>query len=219
MSVNGGPNIIENGLVFSVDAADKTSYSGTGTDWNDLVGSNNGVLTNGPTFSTDGKGSIVFDGTNDEVLVNNGLYSLTGGTLNTWAKRISGNATFIGSYGGSGEQRSPTFFSTDTNIGWEFGNLTSQNTGIPFTANKWFNLGITYNSNYNVIIYVDGSPIASKTSSNPGGFWNQFTIGRYGNYGASFFNGYISIVQVYNRTLTSSEMLQNYNNTKSRFGL
>ena len=65
MATNGGPNIIEDGLVFAVDAANKKSYPGSGTTWADLAGSNNGTLINGPTFDSGNGGSIVFDGTND----------------------------------------------------------------------------------------------------------------------------------------------------------
>jgi hypothetical protein len=218
MSVNGGPNGIESGLVFSLDAADKTSYSG-GTTWYDLVGNNNGTLTNGPTFTSVNGGSLVFDGVDDYVLVNNGLYTLTGGTLNVWVKRTGTSSFFIGSYGGSGEQRSPTFYNNNGYVSWEFANFATAQQLTPFDANKWYNMVFTYNSSFNVVVYVNGLVVDTKTTSNPGGFWNQFTIGRYGNYGSSFLTGNISIVQVYNRPLSASEVLQNYNVTKSRFGL
>jgi hypothetical protein len=65
-TTSGGPNIVTNGLVMYLDAANTQSYSGTGTAWNDLtVNGNNGTLTNGPTFSTIRNGAIVFDGTDD----------------------------------------------------------------------------------------------------------------------------------------------------------
>lgn len=63
-------NIITRGLVLHLDASAPSSYPGSGTTWSDISGqSNNGTLTNGPTFSTDGGGSIVFDGTNDYVTI------------------------------------------------------------------------------------------------------------------------------------------------------
>ncbi len=70
MAVSAGPSVIEDGLVFCLDAANKSSYAGTGTTWADLVGGNNGVLTNGPTFSEESGGSVAFDGTNDKVSFN-----------------------------------------------------------------------------------------------------------------------------------------------------
>ena len=62
-SLNG---LVTDGLVLALDAGRTLSYSGSGTTWTDLSGnSNNGTLTNGPTFSSDNFGAIVFDGTND----------------------------------------------------------------------------------------------------------------------------------------------------------
>ena len=60
-----GPNIVTDELVLALDAASPRSYPGSGTVWNDLVGSNNGTLTNNPTFDSGNGGSIVFDGTDD----------------------------------------------------------------------------------------------------------------------------------------------------------
>ena len=69
MSGKSGPDIVENGLVLCLDAANKLSYPGSGTTWRDLSGnSNTGTLTNGPTFSAANQGSIVFDGVNDYVI-------------------------------------------------------------------------------------------------------------------------------------------------------
>ena len=68
MATFGGPNTIETGLVVSVDAANRQSYVSGSTAWLDLSGNNNsGSLINGPTFSTDGGGSIDLDGTNDYI--------------------------------------------------------------------------------------------------------------------------------------------------------
>jgi hypothetical protein len=41
MAITRGPKIVRNGLVLALDAADKNSYPGTGTTWNDLSGNNN----------------------------------------------------------------------------------------------------------------------------------------------------------------------------------
>ena len=64
MSYKFGPSIVTDGLVFYVDAANENSYPGSGTTWTDLAGSDDGTLTNGPTFDSGNAGSIVFDGVN-----------------------------------------------------------------------------------------------------------------------------------------------------------
>ena len=63
-------NIQTDGLIGYWDAAYKKSYPRSGTTWIDLAGSNNGTLTNGPTFSSDNNGLIEFDGTNDFINLN-----------------------------------------------------------------------------------------------------------------------------------------------------
>ena len=66
-----GPNIITDGLILALDAANPTSYISGSTAWNDLSGNGyNGTLVNGPTFSTDAGGAIIFDGTDDYVSLN-----------------------------------------------------------------------------------------------------------------------------------------------------
>jgi hypothetical protein len=65
MGVGYNPKIVTDGLVLCLDAANRKSYPGSGTSWTDLSGrGNNGTLTNGPTFSNN---SIVFDGVDDKV--------------------------------------------------------------------------------------------------------------------------------------------------------
>ena len=67
MSFSNGPTVVTNGLVLSLDAGDRNSYVSGSTTWFDLAGTNNGTLTNGPTFNTGSFGSIVFDGVDDYV--------------------------------------------------------------------------------------------------------------------------------------------------------
>jgi len=63
-----GPDIVTDGLVLALDAANVKSYPGSGTTWRDLSGNDgNGTLTAGPTFSTDNGGVISFDGSDDAV--------------------------------------------------------------------------------------------------------------------------------------------------------
>jgi hypothetical protein len=217
MSVNGGPNIIENGLVFSVDAADKTSYSGTGTAWNDLVGSNNGVLTNGPTFSTDGKGSIVFDGTNDYVSTSLSSTSNAPYTINIVFKIQTFTSTdmrLLGAISGSSDQLTVGW---DTNTFKLWLDNTWNNTSFVSSTNTTYFLSLVHQGTDNTV-YVNGiynSIITNKTSYfNNLGFGNTFIL----SYG-TFFSGNIYLTQLYNRALSGQEIFQNYNNTKSRFGL
>ena len=79
MPVAGGPKITTTGILLEVDAADKTSYSGTGTTWTNQVrpGTYNGTLNNISFNSTDAKGALVFTGSNTFVDFGNLGPSLT----------------------------------------------------------------------------------------------------------------------------------------------
>lgn len=88
MSIQVGPDIINDGLVLQLDAANPRSYIGSGTVWNDLSGNNNtGSLVNGPTFTSTNKGEISFDGSNDSVTIYNipDSYWLGNWTVSFWA--------------------------------------------------------------------------------------------------------------------------------------
>ena len=109
MSGKSGPDIVENGLVLCLDAANKLSYPRTGTSWTDLSGNSyNGTLTNGPTFNAGNLGSIVFDGVDDYVdTVNTGTtfqFSNTTFTLSLWVKTnaVSGNLISKGATASTG---------------------------------------------------------------------------------------------------------------------
>jgi len=58
MGASGGPDIVTDGLVLCLDAADKISYSGSGTTWSDLVGGIELTKEGSPTWSSDGYFSV-----------------------------------------------------------------------------------------------------------------------------------------------------------------
>ena len=92
-TVTGGQgNIVTNGLVLNLDAANPRSYPQpyNGTAWQNIAPVSSslvGTLTNGPTFNSSNGGSIVFDGVDDNcvlgIVLNMGTNSLT---INTWFK-------------------------------------------------------------------------------------------------------------------------------------
>jgi hypothetical protein len=85
MGVYGGPDIITDGLVLTLDAGSTKSYSGLGTTWKDLSGNGNtATLVNGTTFNSADGGSIVFDGVDDQLELANEIQSDESWTLNYW---------------------------------------------------------------------------------------------------------------------------------------
>ena len=219
-----GPDIIENGLVLALDAANKNSYPGSGTSWKDLSGNdNNGTLTNGPTFNAGNIGSIVFDGTNDFVQsTNNTSLQINQGTVISWIKTSTNDTTYraivtkVYNYG--------FFLRNSFLVIWDWGNLVERSSGINIATGNWINVAMTFSNNTgtpsnNVILYVNAKSVLTTTSK----FQNDtyplvLGTGDYQNATSQPFNGNIATTQVYNRALTATEILQNYNATKSRFG-
>jgi len=225
-----GPNIVENGLVLLLDAADKNSYKGTGTNWKDLSGnSNNGTLTNGPTFSNTNGGTIVFDGTNDYVAVaDNSLLDITGDkTLCCWIN-LGADPGGIGIAGKMSNTLNGMGLAYSWNskgfqaIAWNSTNSPQLDKNLTRDINKWNYLAAVQSSTTRLIYAFDLVGMRSATGGGGTHSWDnslQFTIGSNtdGYYVPS--NTKISIVQIYNRALTQLELQQNYNATKTRFGL
>ena len=211
-------SIITNGLLLSLDAGNSLSYSGTGTTWTDMSGNgNNGTLTNGTSYSSENGGVMVFDGVNDYVSRSNFIGNSTTFTVCHWINLSSNQTT-------------RTIFSNYTGSGWVTGISDSSVNVIkfylggahlyatyPLEINKWYYVCVTYN-NGNPTIYINGV-LNSTTTGNIsfGSLATNNDIGRLGD-GRQYFNGKISNLQTYNRALSASEILQNFDGTKTRFG-
>jgi hypothetical protein len=232
MAFNYSPKIVTDGLVLYLDAANTKSIVSGSTTWTDLSrNGNNGTLTpgvSGLTFSRDGGGSLVFDGTDDYVATNYTLPSNTSFTITAWAKsstasvqnRVFGNADSVSGTSGVdiiwGYVGSTQIYCVRRN-GANNGTLDTQSTAITNLLTGWHQVVYTYSTTAGSLIYVDGTQVGSNTNT---GFSSALTfrVGRDGN-GTDKFNGQVSQVQIYNRALSAQEVLQNYNATKSRFGL
>ena len=239
-TVHGGQgSIITQGLVLRLDAANPRSYEPpyTSTTWKDISGNGyNGTLTNGPTFNSANGGSIVFDGVNDYVNIGtlSNLVGLSGVTVDTWFYNyttLSSYQSIIGQYNGS----SGWLIHTSTNTSYKIIVLVGGGTafgGINDTpTNAWFNVVLLYDGtltgNLNRLkMYVNGvyrSFDAYYGGTVPSTWPNSTSVNA--NIGAllpslgRYFNGLVPSVKIYNRALTSTEVLQNFNATRARFGI
>jgi len=231
MSYSNGPTTVTDGLVLALDAGDRNSYPGSGTTWSDLAGSNNGTLTNGPTFDSNNGGAIVFDGTDDFILGNipSSTFS-NASTICCWFKRDS-LTDWSGLFSNNVNTTSCailTFISNSNIIGTNQAGINANYIGIDLGNDylgKWIYCVLVYNgstngSTVNVYSYKDGSLTTSSGSL----YWNlstgsQYYVGRHWTTVVQIHDGPIPITQVYNRALSADEVLQNYNATKGRFGL
>jgi hypothetical protein len=216
MSATLGPKIITSGCVLSLDAADKLSYKGSGTTWTDLSGNNNtGTLINGPTFSGGNMGNIVFDGTNDYVNCgNNGSLILTSGTVNVWMKTTS---TAVGYQGIVVKALNYGIYNYGGNLLlYDWGADADRNSGISISDGNWRFITLRFSSNSlnNATVYINGVLVYTTTMYKTSDIYN-LVIGT-GDVSQPL-PGSIGGVQIYNRSLSTTEVLQNYNATKSRF--
>lgn len=225
--------IITNGLVLNLDAGFTPSYSTSGVTWYDLGYSGfNGTLTNGPTYSGDSGGAIVFDGSDDYVVRNASINTGQDFSVFAWIKpgAINVRNGIVGnSYPyslGSG-----WFFSTATNYGGTlntfFISVGSDNayrtaTNNSLTLNTWNYIGGTVtNGGQDIKLYSNGIETGyfggTLTANTVNYTTQEFYVGRRHSASPEPFNGSISIVQIYNRVLSATEILQNYNAQKSRY--
>jgi hypothetical protein len=226
-TVSGGPNTVLNNLVLYLDAANSVSYPGTGTTWTDLSqGGNNSTLVNGPTFNTANGGSIVFDGTNDYVNLGNPQILNFGDSSSYsicfWLIKFTPfkNYDEIISKGISGNQRIH-FLIDSTGKLWRWDAFSTDG----LVLNKWTSIIYTYNStginSGTEVFYLDGIQTSTRTGSMPS--WvtsNDIWLGYHAISGGSWpFNGRIAQTLIYNKALSATEILQNYNATKGRYGL
>lgn len=202
-----------------------SSYPGSGTSWSNWVANNrNWTLTNGPTFSTVGGGSIVFDGSNDYAAYDQGYNSSwtlnIPFTVNFWIKTSSTSGGLMSHYSG-GPVNSGMFIDTGKlayayyNGDWRY----NYSTGTAVNTNNW--VMVTYaapsTSNGTIVTYVNGISDWSFTVTGGHGGSNIGSIGSL--WGFNYFNGNIAQVSAYSVQHSASQVLQNYNSTRQRYGV
>jgi hypothetical protein len=224
-----GPRIVKTGMSLLLDAADKKSYPGTGTVWNDISGNGyTGTLTNGPTFNSGNWGSITTDGTNDFVSTDYFGSSTDDYTFSVWFKNDNySEIKYILSRGRDGFGNGWSLFNAVRDTGYATIGVvpTSPSTvgiGVDGTSvlalNKWYYITGVWTAGVSLQVYVNGVfentiSTAGKTilrSSSNGWVLSSVSSG-------NFTSGYTAACHIYNRVLSGPEILQNYNATKTRF--
>jgi hypothetical protein len=230
----GPPQIVTHGLVLYLDAANPSSYPGTGTTWTDLSGNGrNLTLTNGPTFSAANLGSIVFDGTNDYAGVNPvSAFSIY--CISMWFKPT----TIINSVSAykplihfkSSIAKYISFGDTTSRVANEYITIvqepgdkrTAVNDGGSLSAGTWYNIVFNYESSqYNIYINntLKSTTIGSSTGNVPLITDPNFIYLNSYEGSSGYLDSSLSMCTIYNRTLTASEIQQNFQATRTRFGV
>jgi hypothetical protein len=226
MGASGGPDLVQDKLVLSLDSVDKNSYPGSGTTWSDLsVKGNDGTLTNGPALSD---GHMNFDGSNDYVNcgTDSSLNVGTGDfTFEAWARCDDNEG---GSYPGiigrhtNNSNYMHLHYNTANNFdGGFFVRETGETDAESLSTNnlndgEWHHL-VGVKSASTCRIYVDGSKEGEDTNGSASPSFTTETF-RLSSFYASM-SGSIDIARVYNKALSDEEVSQNFNAQRTRFGV
>ena len=233
MGLSHSPRIVTDGLVFCVDAANKRSYPGVGTTWTDLTANkNNGTLTNMPdNFSTDGAGSLTFDGIDEYVAcVQSFSRNQTQLTISSWVKFNSFTTSRTIYVETKNDISSRIDLAVTTSQGIRLAGRDDDSdsfTQFAISATSLINTDVWYNIvgvydplNTNNNVYLNSVNVTSSSSNLGDGFPDTTSATqRIGNNGPNtgYMNGNIALVQIYNRALTPDEIKQNYLATKGRY--
>ena len=225
-----GAPVVDSSLKLWLDAAQTTSYPGSGSTWTDLSGNaNNGTLVNSPSFiSNDGGGCIQLDGINDYITLPTTGFAPASLTIDYWIKRISDNGYFW-LIDNSDQPELRMLFKSSGKLqiyfyddGAYFSTALSNTT---FSTGSWYNITATL-TNGSQNVYINGNQEILTTTGTytggPSGNAGEHTLGTYNRPGAGY-GGYANVrigsYRFYNRVLTAAEVLQNYNALQSRYGL
>jgi hypothetical protein len=221
------PNIVKSGLTMWLDAGRLASYPGSGTTLTDLtVNFYNATGVNSPTFSTaeGGGGSIKFVRASSQYAT---LYRIpdsfwtSSWSVSAWVKftSVSGDDNVVLGHGV--QSLNNGLHLTERTAKPYFGLYGNDITGtISLSANVWYNIVWIYNSSsYLKQIYVNGVFDTSGGSVGYSGSGTNTEIGRYPWGASQLANNNIAIMCFYNKVLSATEVLQNFNADRSRFGV
>ena len=226
MGIISGANLSSDGLVYSLDAANFRSYSGSGLTSFGLVGGIGGTLVNGVGFTSSNGGSFIFDGTNDYITIpdNSLLNNFTNMTLEVVVKYTTTNdQIFVQKVNYStGNGYTLELFSSGIVAfcyGSGSGYLSVSVSNYPI--NNIYYMVLTLSGNTQAL-YINGVSVATNSGGSiPSISGTVMKIGdRTGTYATSaYLGGNIYQTKFYNRALSAQEIKQNYNATKKRYGL
>ena len=236
MSTRYSPQVINTGLTMYLDAANKNSYKGSGTNWSDLTGNNYDATMYGSVpFSNDGGGSFDFATVTGAVsyaaslgftFASNMVPTTGNFTFSTWIKNPPtnvGQSGFFSNAGGADGYR----FGIGKDAVYFLIAPTYTEAGVSFlstlNSTSWYNVTAVFargESTPQIRTYLNGVfqssvnfPVSQTafTAYAPGIVRSQCCM--------PLFTGKLSQFSVYSKTLTTTEILQNFNVIRNRFGV
>jgi hypothetical protein len=211
---------VSTNLIRSYNINNQQSYSGTGSNLGDVSGNAvNGTLVNGVGYNSSNGGSLVFDGNDDYVSFPSGFSTTDNLTYEAWVNPLdlSGFRVILNHDGWSTGYIHFQF--ANNSLQFALNGESDMYSTYSFTANNWYQVAAVYSKSAKTIsFYVNGTLTNTENYNNPPSITNtNLKMGAWD--GSRFFNGKIGLVRIYNSALSASDILTNFNGSKSRFGL
>jgi hypothetical protein len=223
MGLFHSPSIVTDGLVLAVDAANSKSYPGTGSTWSDISGNGNDMSLISTTHNS--SGYFDFNGsTSYAVASNNGLG--TGAdipfTFEMWVNFDTMGSTrwwlaVIGQFGTGAHHVIGGEVTANTQFGIWSGAQNQFPLSVIGTGN-WRHLVSTSTGSV-LTTYVDAVQRDTDAATTYNFTNTNFTIGDNAVASEAYYDGKVAVAKLYNRALSASEVAQNYEALRGRFGL
>ena len=216
--------VITSGLQLYLDAGNISSYSGSGTTWYDISGNANNVeMQNSGSISwTDGGIGYFNTGANGWFSKSSAVNMPTGGSLYTFSAWIQLGSSWagqgimsIGPFGISNQANALRTGSTNQILNYWWANDILITTSVS-PADSWFNV-VARDNGSERSIWINGVSAGTGSRDNHNVTDSNIQIAK--TSGAEYLNGNIAQALIYDVALSDSEILENFNATKSRFGL
>ena len=224
MSLGHGASIVRSGLVLQLDAANKKSYPGSGTAWNDMSsnGYTNTLVSAGLTtvdsaqcFNVSTSAGLIYDA--------GAGYTLGAShTLMSWARPLADSqVTTWRTLWRNTPDDHPLLIQNDSNLLGYYDNNTSSfisyglNAGTLGIENRWTMFTVVGLGGSSTI-YINGGTITGTVAYSAAGTAYD-TLGN--SVGGAQPFGYVATSSIYNRALSLAEITQNFNALRGRFGI
>ena len=217
--------IVQQGLILNIDIDNPYSYAGAGATVYDTSSTALSWTATNTTYNSSPIKYLSYNGSNSSLVSStSSAYDSQTITMECWCYPNSLNQLgFLFEKGAVNTQYS--MFFENANFQFRTFGLSNQDVTITsasyMTVSRWNHIVCTYASGTK-ITYVNGvqaGGLSGITGTLNTGGTNQY-IGKYGNAGDNYpFNGRIAESRVYNIALSAAQVLQNYNATRTKYGL